>query len=144
MVEEHRGISSSFSRQCLRSECVLCALTSSNQRSDGVSLDCSHQRQCFLLWPSLCRWREKQQQQNKKTPMQKKTKKRCRECLMSLHRERMSLKAEVLCAMSSRSRQESVPLSYGNIATEPCLPAQSFREVSRSLRVHFEGTNRHV
>ena len=54
----------------------------------------------------------------------------------------MSLKAEALCAVNSRSRQESVPLSNGSIATELYLPAQSLWEMSRSLRAHFGGANR--
>ena len=53
-----------------------------------------------------------------------------------------SLQAEALCAVNSRSRQESVPHSNGSNATELYLPAQSLWEMSRSLRAHFGGTNR--
>ena len=46
-----RNIFLSFKRVCLKDECLQCALTSNNLRSDGVSLACSHQRHCILLWP---------------------------------------------------------------------------------------------
>ena len=46
-----RNVFLSFKRVCLKDECLQCALTSNNLRSDGVSLVCSDQRHCILLWP---------------------------------------------------------------------------------------------
>ena len=63
----------------------------------------------------------------------------CRKCLKSLGREMNSVQAEALCALNSRSRQESVFLSSGSTATVQYLPAQSLWEMSRSLRAHFGG-----
>ena len=114
-----RNVFLSFKRVCLKDECLQCALTSNNLRSDGVSLDCSHQRHCFLLCLPSWRWGKKIH-----TSTEGDTK-GCRKCLMSLGREMMSLQEEALCAVNSRSRQESVPLSNGSIATELYLPAQS-------------------
>ena len=114
-----RNIFLSFKRVCLKDECLQCALTSNNLRSDGVSLACSHQRHCFLLWPPPWR-RAKKIHTNTEGNT-----KGCRKCLLSLGREMTSLQAEALCDVNSRSRQESVPLSNGSIATELYLPAQS-------------------
>ena len=50
-----RNVFLSFKRVCLKDECLQCALTSNNLRSDGVSLASSHERHRFLLWPSLRR-----------------------------------------------------------------------------------------